>query len=62
MFMSRIVYVQLRTGLLEISKMSPLVAWVSFNSNFTLRRAFSNMVTPYANLIISHSDLVRQFK
>lgn len=52
MFMSSIVYVQLRTGLLETNKMSPLIAWVSLNSNSTFRRAFSNIVTPYANLMI----------
>lgn len=46
------MYVQLRTGLLETNKMSPLIAWVSLNSNSTFRRAFSNIVTPYANLMI----------
>lgn len=53
MFMSSIVYVQLRTGLLETNKMSPLIAWVSLNSNSTFRRAFSNTVTPYANLTVT---------
>lgn len=52
MFMSRIVYVQLRTGLLKTGKMPPLVPWVSFNSNSIFRRAFSNPVTPYASGII----------